>query len=316
MHLAMIAIGTARLNADNMVPVFETLKARWTDSLVDFVEKLPSLLLIGLIAFILMRVVRFLTNRLRDLSRQRHIVGTARAAQIGTLASVLETAGYGVILFLTVLHILDEFGIKTAPLLASAGVVGLAVGFGAQTIVHDVLNGMLILVENQFNVGETVKLGGFLGVVEEMSLRKTTLRDPGNGTIYTIPNSQITTVSNYSRDWSQITVNVSVDFREDADRVIGLLTDLANKMAKEPQYSPIMNGSPTVLGVDSMSGSQVVYPVLFKTTSGQQWGISRDFRRRVKELFEKEHILPGDPLRVYNYAVQQEVSGAEATPKA
>ncbi len=315
MQASLISISAGGFQPGTAGPFFETLKARWSEGLFNFVEKLPSLLVIVLVAFVFMRLVRFLTNRLRDLSKQRHIASTARASQIGTLASVLETAGYAVVLFLAALHILDAFGIKTAPLLASAGVVGLAVGFGAQTIVHDVLNGMLILVENQFNVGEMVKLGGFTGMVEEMSLRKTTLRDAGDGTIYTIPNSQITTVANYSRDWSQIMVNVSVDFREDADRVIGLLTDLANKMAKEPQYAPIMNGSPTVLGVDSMSGSQVVYPVLFKTTSGQQWGISRDFKRRVKDLFEKERILPGDPLRVYNYAAPQAPENAGSKPE-
>lgn len=190
----------------------------------------------------------------------------------------------------------------------------MAIGFGAQTIVHDVLNGMLILLENQFNVGDTVKLAGFVGTVEEMSLRKTSLRDGGDGTLYTIPNSQITTVSNYSRNWSQIQVNISVDFREDADRVIKLLGDAANQIASEPQYAPIMNGGPQVLGVDSFAGSQVIYPVLFKTQSGQQWGISRDFRRRVKALFEQNHILPGDPLRIYHYPDAGQVAQNQAHP--
>ncbi len=281
--------------------LLEMLKARWTEHLVGLLDKLPGLLAIALVAFILMRLVIFLTNRLRNLSLQSQIASTVRASQIRTLASVLETAGYAVILFLTCVHILDIFGIKTAPLLASAGVVGVAIGFGAQTIVHDMLNGMLILLENQFNVGDTVKIAGLAGVVEMMSLRKVSLRDGNDGTLYTIPNSQITTVSNYSRNWSQIQVNISVDFREDADRVIKLLTDTAMQIAAEPQYESVVNGMPKVLGVDNLAGSQVIYPVVFKTQSGQQWGISRDFRRRVKAVFEQNHILPGDPLRIYNY---------------
>jgi small conductance mechanosensitive channel len=180
-------------------------------------------------------------------------------------------------------------------------VVGVAVGFGAQTIVHDVINGMLILMENQFNVGDVVKIASLTGEVESMSLRRTTLRDGGDGTMYTVPNSQITTVSNLTRDWSQIQVNISVDYREDPDRVIAVLTELANQVAADPRFAPLMSGPPTLLGVDAFKGSEVIYPVIFKTKVNGQWGASREFRRLVKIRFAKERMLLGDPQRVYNY---------------
>jgi small conductance mechanosensitive channel len=277
------------------------LGREWEGDLLGFLHiSLPKLIVIGIITLILVQILRFITRRLRNLGNPA-LVGPGRAAQIRTLASVIQTAGWGIIIFHAAIQSLEIFNINVTPLLASAGVAGVAVGFGAQTIVHDVINGMLILVENQFNVGEVVKIASLTGTVEAMSLRRTTLRDGGDGTIYTIPNSQITTVSNLTRDWSQIQVNISVDYREDPDRVIAVLTDLANEVAKDKRFAGVMDGTPSVLGVDAFKGSEVIYPVVFKTTANNQWGVSREFRRVVKIRFQKEGILLGDPLRVYNY---------------
>ena len=161
------------------------------------------------------------------------------------------------------------------------------------------LNGVLILLEDQFNVGETVKIAGVSGVVEAMTLRKTTVRD-GDGTLYVIPNSQITTVANMSIDYSVATVNVSVDFSADPDKVMELLKGIAMDVRNSEEFRAIFMADPQVLGVDAVKGSELIFPVVFKTKATQQYGPVREFRRRVRLALEENHMLPGDPLRVYN----------------
>ena len=274
----------------------------WSNDLVVLVnDKLPKMIVVVIVAYVLYRLIHLATRRLHWLAKQDMVVKASRSAQLTTLASVVEAAGLGLIAFIAIIHTLEIFNINVAPLLASAGVAGLAIGFGAQTIVHDVINGMLILVENQFNLGDVIKAAGFLGTVEQMTLRKTVLRDGSNGTIYVIPNSQITTVSNYSRDWSTMQINISVDYREDTDRILALLRDLAQQVVKEESFAGAVQADPVVLGVDSFKGSEVIYPVVFRTKANMQWDLSREYRRRVKMAFEQNRILPGDPLRIFNY---------------
>jgi moderate conductance mechanosensitive channel len=144
-----------------------------------------------------------------------------------------------------------------------------------------------------------VKIAGIRGTVEAMSLRKTQLRD-GDGTLYIVPNSQITTVANVTRDFSIATINVSVDFSANPDEVMKLLKDVAMSVRNEPTYKSLFLDDPTLLGVDSIKGSQVIYPVQLKTKPNQQWGPMREFQRRIRIALEENHLHPGDPLRVYS----------------
>jgi moderate conductance mechanosensitive channel len=192
----------------------------------------------------------------------------------------------------------DVFNFNLAPLLTSAGVAGVAIGLAAQTIVKDCLNGMLILIEDQYNVGDVVRLAGLSGTVESMSLRKTMLRD-GDGTLYTIPNSQITNVANLTRDYSLATINVAVDFSAEPDKVMSVLQAAAMSVRNDPAFSGVYLADPTLLGVDSIKGSQVVYPVQIRTRANQQWAALRETQRRILMALEENEILPGDPLRVF-----------------
>jgi small conductance mechanosensitive channel len=196
------------------------------------------------------------------------------------------------------MEILPKLGFELGPLLASAGVAGVAIGLAAQTIVKDCLNGVLILVEDQYNVGDKVRLAGLTGIVESLSLRKTTVRD-GDGTIYIIPNSQITTVANLTRDYSVATINVSVDFSADPDKVLALLKEVAMGVRNDPAYKDVFISDPTLLGVDTIKGSQVIYPVQLKTKADQQWAAMRETQRRIRIALAENGMLPGDPLRVY-----------------
>jgi small conductance mechanosensitive channel len=196
------------------------------------------------------------------------------------------------------LQFLDAVGVNLAPLLASAGVAGVAIGLAAQSMVKDMLNGTMILIEDQFNVGDTVRLAGLAGTVEAMTLRKTLVRD-GDGTLYVIPNSQITTVANQSIGYSVATINVSVDFSANPDQVMDLLKTIALDIRKSDDFRNVFVADPQVLGVDAVKGSELVFPVVFKTLATQQYGPVREFRRRVRLALEQNHMLPGDPNRVF-----------------
>ncbi len=147
-------------------------------------------------------------------------------------------------------------------------------------------------------MGDVVRLAGLTGTVEAMTLRKTTIRD-GDGTLYMVPNSQITTVANQSIDFCVATINVSVDFSADPDKVLEILTDRHGR-TQQPAFKNLFVAEPQVLGVDAMKGSQLIFPVVFKTKATQQYGPVREFQRRVRIALEEHHMLPGDPMRVFN----------------
>jgi len=271
----------------------------WGDDAQEFLRiKLPHLVAVALIAFVLYRLLRIVTTRMISVA-ERHAASHGQVAQVKTLAGVIRTTGLAVIGSIVGLQFLDAVGVNLAPLLASAGIAGVAIGLAAQNIVRDMLNGTLILVEDQFHVGDTVTLAGLSGAVESMTLRKTMVR-AADGTLFVIPNSQITTVANQSADFSVATVNVSVDFSADPDRVLTLLKGIAMDVRQSEAFRNVFVDDPKVLGVDSLKGSQLIFPVVFKTRATQQYAPVREFQRRVRLALEENHLLPGDPYRVFN----------------
>ena len=198
----------------------------------------------------------------------------------------------GVLGFIAFLQILNVFDIPYQPLLASAGILGVGIGLGAQSIFKDMLNGIFILIEDQYNVGETVALAGLKGTVEDLSLRSTRLRD-GDGTLYIIPNSQIATVSNLSRDFSVASLHVSVDASANPDTVIAVLRKLATDVRQDSAFKDIAIADPVVLGVDDIHGREVTYLVNTRVRVNQRDGVLRELRRRIILAFEKEGIPLG-----------------------
>ena len=189
----------------------------WSDDAFEFLRiRVPRIIGVLIIAFILARLLRKLSRHLSELSNRQGLPSALRAQQLRTLSSVIYSVGVFAILFLAAMQILPLLGINMGPLLASAGIVGLAIGFGAQTLVRDFF---LILVENQYDIGDTVSIAGVQGVVEAMTLRRTVLRND-NGTLHTVPSSEIKVVSNLTRDWTQVPIHVSVAYGADSDRVI------------------------------------------------------------------------------------------------
>ena len=270
----------------------------WHDDIIVFLrEKLPKILAVLLVIFILQRVILFFVKRLRKRADSQ-VGNFHRAAQLRTMASILRATSYGVLGFIAFLQILNVFDIPYQPLLASAGIVGVGIGLGAQSIFKDMLNGIFILVEDQYNVGEVVSLAGLKGTVEDLSLRRTTLRD-GDGTLYIIPNSQVATVSNLSRDFSIATLNVSVDASANPDKVISLLTRLAVDVRNDSIFKDVAVADPVVPGVDKIDGRAVTYPIQIRVRANQRDGVLRELRRRIILAFERDGIpLGNDPANM------------------
>jgi moderate conductance mechanosensitive channel len=278
---------------------FQSMWQNWVDSAQDFlVNDLRHLIAILIFAWIAFWLVKVITDRMQRAAEKHPNVGLARTSQIRTLASVLRATGIGIVGFFTVVSILRNiFDINLAPLLASAGVAGVAIGLAAQTIVKDMINGMLVLVEDQYNVGDWITIAGITGTVESMSLRKTALRG-GDGTLYLVPNSQITNVANQSRDFSTTTLNISVDFSADPDKVIALLKKIVDEVRQDPAYKDVFLGDPQVLGVDQIKGSEVIYPISVKTIARKQYDALREMQKRIRLALEENNLLPGSPFRI------------------
>lgn len=284
--------------AQNDGGFFTLIGKKWMADLQGFVrEALPKIFVILIVAWILMRLVKLITKHVMHVA-ERHSAQPTHISQVRTVTGVIRATGVGIIIFVAALEILPLLGFRLGPLLASAGVAGVAIGLAAQTIVKDCLNGVLILVEDQFGVGDVVKLAGLGGTVEGMTLRRTIVRD-ADGTMYVIPNSQITTVANRTRGFSVATIDVSVDYSADPDEVMALLRKVAMEVRQDPEYRDVFLADPTLLGVDEIKGSQVIYPVQLRTKANQQWAAMRETQRRIRLALEENHLLPGDPLRVF-----------------
>jgi moderate conductance mechanosensitive channel len=221
-----------------------------------------------------------------------------RAQQVKTVAGVIRSAGVFFILFFAFMQVLDAFNFNIAPLLASAGIAGLAIGFGAQTLVKDVINGFFILAENQFEVGDTIRIAGVSGSVEEITMRRTILRD-ADGTLHIIPNGQIQIVSNATRDWSQVNLHISVDYSENSDRVVGLLKEIAEEFYNDSAFKQDVVAEPQAHGIERVRGTEVDYLMTVKVRPGKQYGVARELRRRIKTCFEQQKIKAGAPAQVF-----------------
>ncbi|MGA2437938.1 MAG: mechanosensitive ion channel domain-containing protein [Acidobacteriaceae bacterium] len=277
---------------------FADVLHHWHRDLLAFVHgDLPRMLLILAIAFVLARIVAFFVNRMRDLA-DRQTDNPQRAAELRTVAAILRATAYGIIGFIVLLHILDVFNINLTPLLASAGVLGVGIGLGAQSLFKDVLNGIFILIENQYNVGDTVRIAGLAGTVEDLTLRVTTLRD-ADGAVHYIPNSQIATVSNTSRDFAVATLTLAVDASADPDRVLALLRSTALAVRNDPAFQTIALADPVIPGIDAINGRLVSYPVSIRVAINQKDAVLRELRRRILQAFEQNSIpLGSDPNNI------------------
>ena len=256
--------------------------------------RVAVILVVGTIAYLLLRFARGRIHRM-EVSGEK--APDAELQRRKTLGSVLTRAGVILILSITSMMVLEEVGITLGPLLATAGIAGLAIGFGAQTLVKDIISGIFILIEDQYAIGDVVQTAGVDGVVEQVNLRTTILRDL-HGVVHVVPNGEIRVLSNKTKGWSRAVLEVGVGYGEDPDRVIAILEELAAELMADPVYGALLLETPTVPGVEAFGESAVTIRMMAKTLPLRQWDVARELRRRIKRRFDEEGIEIPFPQRV------------------
>jgi moderate conductance mechanosensitive channel len=263
----------------------------WLDS--DFGRRVTtSLISIGTVILIALTVWELFSSAIeRYLSAvDDQDMPVARSARARTLLPLLRTAMMVLILLLVTLTILSQIGVDIAPLLAGAGVVGLAIGFGSQALVKDVITGLFMLIEDTLAVGDVVDVGkGHVGVVEAISIRSIRLRD-GAGAIHAVPFSEVSSVINLTKDYAYYVANVVVSYREDTDRVSAVLRDVAGELMNDAAYRPFILEPLEIVGIDKMTELGVTIQARLKTLPRKQWMVGREFVRRMKQAFDREGI--------------------------
>ena len=216
-----------------------------------------------------------------------------------TLSKVLVSVSQVFIFFIGVFMILSELAIPITPILTSAGVVGVALGFGAQSLVKDVLAGLFIVIESQYRVGDVVKVADVQGVVESVNLRRTVLRDI-DGIVHVVPNGEIRVASNFTKELSRVNLDVRVSYREDLERVMSIINKLGNKLAEDPKWKPAITKAPRIFKVNNFSESAIEIKITGETLPMRQWEVTGELRLRLKKAFDKEKIeIPWPHTRMY-----------------
>ena len=206
-----------------------------------------------------------------------------------TLVGLLRNVGIVVIAVILLFMVLQAIGIDVGPLLAGAGVIGLAISFGAQSLVKDMLSGLFILFENQFGVGDVIRAASVSGKVERITLRVVVLRDV-HGVVHVIPNGEIKVVSNLTRSWSRVVLDVGVAYKEDVDRVMTVMREVGGELWSDPDWRPFLLEEVTVPGVEAFGESSVNIRTMATVVPLKQWDVARELRRRLKQRFDREGI--------------------------
>ncbi len=279
----------------------------------DLVAALLHIAVVVLISFIAWRILKIVINRVvaREIVEEDPLVRRQRKQRIDTLGGIMNNVAATIIVSLAVLTGLNYLNVPITSLLTFGGIAGLAFSFGAQSLVKDMISGAFILAEGQYGIGDVIKLGDTSGLVEKVTLRTTVLRDE-YGTVHTIPNGQITKVSNLTKSWSRAIVDVAVDYKEDVDRVVALLRDVGAELAADKGWGQLLLGEPEVPGVEKLGDSSMVFRVMVKTLPLKQWDVARELRRRIKQRFERDAIQIPFPTVTFYWGEDQMPPALEA----
>ena len=255
-------------------------------------------------AYIIAKILRVTINRFEGvLIRAAQAAESAQGAsmRIRTLTSVLWTISTGLLWFIVVLIALGQIGVNIGPILAGAGVLGLAVGFGAQHLVRDLVSGFFLLLENQVRVGDTAIINGTSGTVESVTFRTVVLRDPA-GVVYVFPNGLITTLGNATMDWSGYLIDITIPFKEDAERVVEVMQKAADELQADATLGRLLIAPVEIFGIDNFTETTVTVKARCKTLPGEQQRVGREYRRRLKKAFDAAGTFPSLSSRLTNPA--------------
>ena len=267
--------------------------AEWSDVLIGKPLAIIGLVLLGVVArWLLHRVVDRIARRAEHgvlPERVESAVAARRKQRVATMGGLLKSIITFILFAVVGTMVLSEIGVDIAPIIASAGIIGIALGFGAQSLVKDFLAGIFVFIEDQYGVGDVVDVGEANGTVEAVTLRMTRLRDI-NGTVWYVPNGAIQRVGNKSQNWSRAVVDVGVGYGEDLARVQQVLREIAHDMWEDEDFEGVIIEEPEVTGVEMLAPDSVTLRVLVKTAPLQQWGVARTLRQRIKARFDHEGI--------------------------
>ena len=270
----------------------------WVATQAWLLATIPRVLLLAAVIVVVLKAIKILTSRVSKLLiiNKKDPESEKRAI---TLGAVLHNFLRVVVLVMAAMTLLAQLGVQIGPLLATAGIAALAVGFAGQSLVKDIINGFFILMQDQIRVGDVVQVAGKGGLVENITLKMTTLRDL-HGNVHYIPNGQIDVVTNMTKEFSRYVMDIGVSYREDVDEVIAVIREVDEDMRSDPEYKEDILQPVEILGLDRFDDSAVIVRARTTTKPIRQWAVGREFNRRLKKVFDARGIeIPFPHVTLY-----------------
>jgi len=285
----------------------------WTAMLERVIAFSLRLALLLLIAYVIIRFIRLFMGRLRQQLSKRYSAEDGAATEsykrAETITDLLRQWMVFIVYLIVFLVILGQLGINIGPILAGAGIVGLAVGFGAQNLVRDTISGFFMIIENQVRVGDVAIINGTGGLVERISFRIIALRDSA-GVVHIFPHGTVTSMSNMTLEWSAYVLDIPISYKDDPDVAINIMKRVGEELRADPAFGPLMIDDIEVWGVNSFADSAVIIQGRLKTRAGKQWDVGREYRRRLKKSFEAAGVTIPFPHRTIYFG--NEAQGLDA----
>ena len=277
----------------------------WSNLLEWATHQLPPIIILIVVTLIVMRMNKVFIKRLKKgmlkrlHKKQQNTELQESEKRVETLLRILQSVLRVIILGIFIMILLKKFGVDIGPILAGAGILGLAIGFGAQELVRDYIGGFFILLENQIRVGDFAIINGTGGMVENINLRTTTLRDL-SGTTHTFQNGKVNTISNMSMDWSAITFDIGVAYKEDVDEVMKIMKQVGDDLKNDEKFKEVILEPLEIFGLNEFADSALVFKARIKTQPLQQWAVGREYRKRLKKAFDANGVeIPFPHTTVY-----------------
>jgi len=247
--------------------------------------------IIGIIAgsFVIIKIVNLAVLQMERLVESNNIALSETQKRARTLGKIINSAAVVVVVSVAIMMILSEFGMNITPIITGAGIVGLAVGFGAQNLVRDIISGFFLILEDQIRVGDVARINGIGGTVEYIRLRTTILRDV-EGIVHIFPNGEIKQVANLTKEYSYYLIDLGIGYKENVDQIMDLLQQIGDELQKDAAFTPLILEPLEILGVDDFSDSQITIKIRIKTLPLKQWIVGRELRRRIKNTFDSKKI--------------------------
>jgi len=276
----------------------------WSDKVINWaltsgIQILFIIAIAWLLKIIAKRSIRRIVKTAVTLDKH-HVMEDGEIKRMNTLVRIFSWTMNTIIVVIAAMMVMQEFGVKIAPILGTAGIVGVAIGFGGQYLVKDLITGFFIIFENQYRIGDVVNIEGIGGTVEDISLRVTTLRDM-NGTVHYIPHGEVKKVSNSSKQFAKVNINVGIAYEAKIDFVRDVINKIGNELAADPAWKNLINVAPQFLRVDSLDESSVSVKIVGETKPLKQWEVAGELRKRIKEGFEKAGISIPYPQQVVHH---------------